>query len=88
MQLVAAIIIGFLAGALSKWLMPGKDPGGFWLTVGLGIAGAFVATVVGRALAFYRPEDSAGLIASTLGALAILLIYHMARRGNAKRWEQ
>jgi uncharacterized membrane protein YeaQ/YmgE (transglycosylase-associated protein family) len=57
--------------------MPGRDPGGFIITILLGIAGAFVGTFVGRALGFYAPGEAAGFLMSLLGAVLLLLIYRM-----------
>jgi len=76
------IIIGLIAGILAKLLMPGRDPGGFIVTILLGIAGSWLAGVLGRSLGWYRPGEGAGLIGSTVGALIILFIYNrlMARR--------
>ena len=74
------IIIGFIAGALAKLIMPGKDPGGFIVTILLGIAGSVVGTWIGRALGLYQEGQSAGFIMSVVGALLLLAIYHMVRR--------
>lgn len=83
MHLIWTIIIGFLAGAVAKLLMPGKDPGGFIVTTCLGIAGALLAGWLGRVLGFYQPNDNAGFIASVIGAFIILGIYHLIRRARA-----
>ncbi len=73
------IVIGLLAGGIAKLLMPGRDPGGFIITILLGVAGSFVAGFLGRSLGWYRGVDSgAGIIASVLGAMALLLVYRMA----------
>ncbi|MGE5458244.1 MAG: GlsB/YeaQ/YmgE family stress response membrane protein [Methanococcaceae archaeon] len=77
MQIIWSIIIGGIAGAIAKLLMPGKDPGGFIITILLGIIGAVVATFLGRAVGWYRAEESAGLIGAVVGAVIILLIYRM-----------
>jgi uncharacterized membrane protein YeaQ/YmgE (transglycosylase-associated protein family) len=68
-------IIGLIAGALAKLIMPGKDPGGILITMLLGIAGSIVAGFLGRLLGWYEPGDGAGLIMSILGAILILAIY-------------
>jgi len=73
------IIIGLIAGALAKLIMPGRDPGGIIVTILLGIAGAFLAGLLGRALGWYQPGEGAGLIASVIGAIIILLIYRAIR---------
>jgi len=63
--------------------MPGKDPGGFWITMLLGIAGAFVGTFLGRALGLYAADQSAGFIASIVGAVVLLGIYRLFTRRKA-----
>jgi uncharacterized membrane protein YeaQ/YmgE (transglycosylase-associated protein family) len=72
-----AIIIGFIAGALAKFVMPGRDPGGFIVTTLLGIAGAVVATWVGRTLGWYHGAQGAGFIGAIVGAVIILFIYRL-----------
>jgi uncharacterized membrane protein YeaQ/YmgE (transglycosylase-associated protein family) len=76
-------IIGLIAGALAKFIMPGKDPGGIIVTMLLGIAGALVAGFLGRALGWYQEGQGAGLIASVIGAIIILLIYRMFKGRSA-----
>ena len=71
------IIIGAVAGVLGKFLMPGKDPGGFIITILLGIAGALLAGFLGQAVGFYAPGQQAGWIAATLGAILLLGIYRL-----------
>ncbi len=68
-------LIGLVAGALAKWIMPGKDPGGLIVTVLLGIAGSFVGGFLGRLVGWYEPGEGAGLIVSVIGALILLAIY-------------
>jgi uncharacterized membrane protein YeaQ/YmgE (transglycosylase-associated protein family) len=77
MQIIWTIIIGFLAGAVAKLVMPGKDPGGFIITTLLGIAGAVLARYLGIALGWYQNADSAGFIASVIGAVILLAIYRL-----------
>ena len=72
------IFIGLIVGALAKLIMPGRDPGGIIVTMLLGIAGALVAGVIGRAVGLYAPGQGAGFIMSTLGAILLLAIYRMA----------
>ena len=80
MGLIWTIIIGFIVGALAKFVMPGKDPGGFIVTTLLGIAGALVAKYVGQAIGWYQEGQRAGFIASLLGAIILLLIYRMVKK--------
>ena len=77
---IGAIIIGGLAGLIAKMLTPGRDPGGFIVTVLLGIAGAMVATFLGQALGWYRPGQSAGFVGAVVGAVIILLVYRAVAR--------
>ena len=83
MSLIWTLIIGIVIGAIAKLLMPGKDPGGFIVTMLLGIAGAFVGTFLGRALGLYAADQSAGFIASIVGAVILLAIYRMFTRRRA-----
>ena len=78
MGVLWTVIIGFIAGVIAKFLMPGdNEPTGFILTATLGIVGAFVATYLGQALGWYRPGEGAGLIGAVVGAIIVLLIYSM-----------
>ena len=78
MSIVWTIIIGFLAGVIAKFIMPGdNEPAGFVLTAILGIVGAFVATYLGQALGWYGPGEGAGLIGAVVGAIIVLLVYSM-----------
>ncbi len=79
MTIIWAIVIGFIVGIVAKFLMPGRDPGGFIITALLGIVGAVVATFLGQALGFYGPSENAGFIASVIGAIVVLLLYGMVR---------
>lgn len=83
MHLIWTIIIGFLAGAIAKLIMPGRDPGGFIITTLLGIAGAVLARYLGMALGLYHDEDSAGFIASVVGAIILLAIYRLFTKRRA-----
>jgi len=77
MHIVWIIIIGFVAGLIARLLAPGaNNPQGFILTTILGIAGAFLATFVGQAIGHYGPDEGAGLIASVIGAVVVLFIWH------------
>jgi uncharacterized membrane protein YeaQ/YmgE (transglycosylase-associated protein family) len=71
------VLIGFVAGIIARLLMPGPNkPKGFVVTTVLGIAGAFLATIVGDAAGLYRPGQGAGLIGATVGALVILFVWN------------
>ena len=75
MSLIWTILIGLLAGIVAKFLMPGRDPGGFIITTLLGIIGAVVATYLGQAVGWYRPGEGAGFIGAVVGAIILLVIY-------------
>ncbi len=79
MGIISWIILGLIAGFIAKAIMPGKDPGGILITICLGIAGSFLATFLGRAMGLYAPDASAGFIASVIGAIVLLAIYHAVR---------
>lgn len=80
MWIIWALIVGLVVGAVAKLLMPGRDPGGFIVTMLLGVAGALIATWVGRQLGWYGEADAAGFIASVIGAMVLLLIYRLVVR--------
>jgi uncharacterized membrane protein YeaQ/YmgE (transglycosylase-associated protein family) len=85
MGILWTLIIGLVVGAIAKLLMPGRDPGGFFITMLLGVAGALLAGFIGRALGWYsNPGEGPGIIASIIGAMLLLLIYRMfvGRRGR------
>ena len=78
MSILWTIIIGFIAGVIAKFIMPGdNEPTGFIVTAILGIVGAFVATYLGQALGWYGPGQGAGLIGAVVGAIIVLAIYGM-----------
>jgi uncharacterized membrane protein YeaQ/YmgE (transglycosylase-associated protein family) len=76
------LFIGLLAGAAAKLLTPGKDPGGWIVTMLLGIAGSFVGTFLGRSIGHYQDGQAAGFIASTIGAVVLLLVYRLFTKGK------
>lgn len=78
MGILMTILIGFIVGVIAKFLMPGRDPGGFIITVLLGIAGAFVAGYLGQAFGLYRAGEPAGFLAAILGAMILLFVYRLA----------
>ncbi|AZL58466.1 GlsB/YeaQ/YmgE family stress response membrane protein [Tabrizicola piscis] len=81
MGIIWTIVIGFVAGIIAKFVMPGdNEPSGFVMTTILGIVGAFVASFLGRGLGWYGPEDGAGLIGAVIGAVIVLAIYGAMRR--------
>ena len=83
MHILWTLIVGLVVGALAKLFLPGKDPGGFIVTALLGVGGAFLAGYVGAATHLYRPGQTAGVIASILGAMALLLAYRLFNRVRA-----
>lgn len=84
MDLLWMLLIGLLVGVIAKFLMPGNDPGGFIITMLLGVAGALIAGFAGRSLGWYNEGEPAGFIASVVGAMILLLVYRMfASRSRA-----
>lgn len=85
LSIIWSIIIGAIAGSLAKLFMPGKDGGGIIMTIILGIAGSLLFTYLGRLVGWYGEGDSAGFIASILGAMVLLGIYRLIKgKGAAK----
>ena len=78
-----AIVIGFVIGLIAKAIMPGRDPGGFIVTVLLGIGGSVVATWLGQAVGWYQADQRAGFIGAVVGAIIILGIYRLLVRNRA-----
>ena len=84
MSIIWTIIIGFVAGVIAKFLMPGRnEPQGFVLTAILGIVGAFVATWLGQAIGWYQAGQGAGFIASIVGAIIVLAVWGMISKNRA-----
>ena len=82
LHLIWTCIIGLVAGALAKLLMPGKDPGGWIITILIGLIGSCVGSYLGQALGFYRQDEPAGFIGSIVGAMILLGLYRLvAKRG-------
>jgi uncharacterized membrane protein YeaQ/YmgE (transglycosylase-associated protein family) len=75
MSILLTILIGAIVGALAKLVMPGKDPGGVIITILLGVAGSFVAGMLGHSLGWYEAGEGPGIIASVIGAVILLAIY-------------
>jgi len=85
-HIIWVVIIGFLAGVVARMLSPGpNNPSGFILTTLLGIAGAFAATMLGQMVGWYRPDQGAGFIAATVGALLVLFIWNRLVAKNVIR---
>lgn len=80
MVILSWIVFGLVIGFIAKLLMPGKDPGGFIVTILLGIAGALVGGFIGQAMGLYGPGQSAGYLMSILGAFILLALYRMLVR--------
>lgn len=79
------LIIGLIVGIVAKFLMPGKDPGGFIVTILIGIVGALVAGFLGRMFGWYSSGESAGFIASVVGAILLLFVYRLLTKNRAPR---
>ncbi len=78
MEFLWTLIVGLIVGAIAKLLMPGRDPGGFIVTMLLGVAGALLAGFLGRAMGWYEsPGSGPGIIASVLGAMLLLFLYRL-----------
>lgn len=78
--LLWTLLVGLVVGALAKLIMPGRDPGGIFITMLLGVAGSLVAGFLGRALGLYAPGQGAGFIMSVLGAILLLALYRVFAR--------
>lgn len=83
MHIVWTIVIGFFAGLIAKWIMPGKEKMGFIMTVILGIVGSVVATYGGQLLHIYEPGQTAGFIGAVVGAIIILFVYGFIKKKTA-----
>lgn len=83
MHLIYMLVIGLLVGALAKFLMPGRDPGGIIVTIALGIAGSLIAGFIGREMHWYGAKEGAGFLASIAGAVILLVAYRLILRARA-----
>jgi len=83
MGIIGWIVFGLVVGAIAKLLMPGRDPGGWIVTILLGIAGALVGGFLGHAAGWYGPNDAAGFLMSIFGAIVLLFVYRLARGQHA-----
>ena len=82
MAILSWIVFGLVIGIIAKLLMPGRDPGGFIITILLGVAGALVGGFIGRAMGFYGPGQTAGWLMSILGAIILLALYRLLMRSR------
>ena len=80
MYFLYIIVIGLLAGAVAKLIMPGKDPGGFFITMALGVVGALLATFLGRLVGWYKAGESAGFIGAIVGSIILLVLYRLFKK--------
>jgi len=83
LSFIGLVLFGLVVGVVAKLLMPGRDPGGFIITILLGIAGSVVGGYVGRILGFYGPNDGAGFFMAILGSIVLLAIYRLTMRGSS-----
>jgi len=81
--IIGTIIFGLVVGIVAKLLMPGRDPGGFFITAIIGIVGSLIGGYLGRMLGLYGPGDAAGFIMSVIGAMLLLFVYHLAVKRTA-----
>ena len=81
MTIVWTILIGLAAGAIAKLIMPGKDPGGIIITILLGIGGSVIFTYLGKFLGLYQEGETAGFIGAIIGAIILLAVYRMFKKG-------
>jgi uncharacterized membrane protein YeaQ/YmgE (transglycosylase-associated protein family) len=80
LSLIGTIVVGLIVGLIARALKPGDDSMGLIMTIVIGIAGSLLAGYIGRALGWYQPGQAAGWIASIIGAIVLLVIYHLVRR--------
>ena len=78
MSIIGWVLFGLVVGVIGKLLMPGRDPGGFIITILLGIAGALLGGFLGRALGLYRESDPVSFIMAVIGSIVLLVIYRFA----------
>jgi len=77
LSFISLILFGLVVGVIAKLLMPGRDPGGFIITILLGIAGAVLGGYIGKLLGFYGPNEGAGFFMALIGSVLLLAIYRM-----------
>ena len=84
LTLLSWIFFGLIVGVIAKFLMPGRDPGGFFVTIGIGIAGAFIGGFLARLVGWYGPQQQAGYLMSIGGAILLLWLYRrFANQGTS-----
>jgi uncharacterized membrane protein YeaQ/YmgE (transglycosylase-associated protein family) len=79
-SIIGWILFGLIVGIIAKIVMPGRDPGGFIVTILIGIVGALIGGFIGRAVGLYGPEDGAGFFMALLGAIILLALYRLVAR--------
>ena len=84
MSVLGWIVFGLIVGIVAKLLTPGRDPGGFIVTILLGIVGALLGGFLGRAVGWYREGDPVGFVVAVIGAIVVLLIYRMLTRSTRR----
>jgi uncharacterized membrane protein YeaQ/YmgE (transglycosylase-associated protein family) len=84
MGILGWILFGLVVGVIAKLLMPGRDPGGFIVTILLGIAGAVIGGWIGRVMGLYGPNDGAGFFMALLGSIILLALYRVFARGRTR----
>ena len=82
MSIIGAIIIGLLVGIVAKLLTPGRDPGGWIITILIGLSGSFVAGFLARSMGWYQEGQPVGFLASVVGAIILLVLYRLIARRN------
>lgn len=83
LSLLWAAIIGLIAGAIAKFIMPGRDPGGIFVTMLIGVAGALLMSFIGRQLGWYQDGEGAGFIMAIIGSIILLALYRLINKNRA-----
>jgi len=84
MGILGWIVFGLIVGIVAKFLTPGRDPGGFIVTILIGIVGALLGGFIGRAIGFYREDDPVGFVMAVIGSIILLLLYRMFTGGRRR----
>ncbi len=85
MGILGWIVFGLIVGIVAKFLTPGRDPGGFIVTILIGIVGALLGGFIGRAIGLYREDDPVGFVMAVIGSIVLLLLYRLFTRGSRRR---